>query len=201
MPTRLAAPGGIALTFDDGPHPEGTPAVLEILERAGARATFFLVTEQVELWPDVAAGIAAAGHEIGCHGHRHLSQLRRTPASLVDDLRYSTAVLADVTGRSPRLYRPPYGIFSAGGLAIVRRRSFVPMLWSRWGRDWPARATPASIIRAAATSLRPRDVVLLHDSDAYSSPASWRRTVSALPTILEAAAGTGEPLVSVSQST
>jgi len=201
VPTRLAAPRGIALTFDDGPHPQGTPAVLEILERAGARATFFLVTEQVERWPDVAAEIAAAGHEIGCHGHRHLSQLRRTPASLADDLRYSTDVLADVTGRTPRLYRPPYGIFSAGGLAIVRRRGFLPMLWSRWGRDWSARATSTSIIRAAGTSLRPSDVVLLHDSDAYSSPASWRRTVSALPAIVAAAVDTGEPLVSVSQST
>lgn len=198
--TRLPSHAGIALTFDDGPHPEGTPAVLEILDHAGARATFFLVGEQVERWPGLAVEIAQQGHEIACHGHRHLLQLRRTPAALREDFRRAVDVLAATTGLAPRYYRPPYGVFSSAGLAIVRRGGCVPLLWSRWGRDWTASATPAGIARRAGEGLAPGDVVLLHDSDAYSSPASWRKTASALPSIIEGASRTGTPLVSVSQS-
>jgi len=198
--TRLTSARGIALTFDDGPHPDGTPEVLDVLERAGARATFFLVGEQVERWPELAATIVAAGHEVGCHGYRHVLQLRRTPRALREDFRRATEILTDATGGVPRYYRPPYGVFSSVGLSIARRGGCVPLLWSRWGRDWTARATAQTITAEAGADLAAGDVVLLHDSDAYSSPASWRRTVSALPSIVEAVARTGEPLVSVSQS-
>src|SRR4051812_4131243 len=70
---------GVALTFDDGPHPEATPAVLELLAGAGATATFFLVGEQVVRRPALAARIAAAGHGVGLHCHRHTSLLRAGP--------------------------------------------------------------------------------------------------------------------------
>jgi peptidoglycan-N-acetylglucosamine deacetylase len=196
----MTSGAGIALTFDDGPHPEGTLAVLQILEHAGARATFFLLGEQVERWPAVAAEIVRHGHEVACHGYRHILQLRRTPAALRDDLGHAVDLVEQATGQTPRYYRPPYGVFSAAGLAIVRSEGYVPLLWSRWGRDWAARATPATIARRASANLAAGDIVLLHDSDAYSSPASWRRTVSALPSIIRMASRTGEPLVSVSQS-
>lgn len=198
--TRLNPPVGIALTFDDGPHPEGTPAVLEILAQAGAHATFFLVGEQVERCPAVVAAVVQAGHEVACHGYRHILQPRRTPAAVRDDLRRAVDVIGEAAGCAPRCYRPPYGVFSTAGLSIARRCGFVPVLWSRWGRDWTARATSARIARKASADLAAGDVVLLHDSDVYSSPASWRKMVSALPSIVEAAVRTGEPLVSVSQS-
>ncbi len=95
VPRRLREPHGIALTFDDGPHAEGTPAVLRELERAGATATFFLVGEQVERLPSVAAEIAAAGHEIGIHGYRHVLLLQRTPAALRDDFARAAAAIGD----------------------------------------------------------------------------------------------------------
>src|SRR5207247_6820821 len=83
---RLAGTGGVAITFDDGPHPEGTPATLEVLRERGAVATFFLVGEQVERHRSLAAEIAAAGHRIALHGHRHRLQLRIPPDALADDL-------------------------------------------------------------------------------------------------------------------
>jgi peptidoglycan/xylan/chitin deacetylase (PgdA/CDA1 family) len=201
IPLRLPQSCGIAITFDDGPHPEGTPAVLDVLERAGVRATFFLVGEQVERSPGVAREVAAAGHEIAVHGYRHVLLLRRSPGSLRDDYARAADVIASATGAEPLVYRPPYGVFSAPSLAIVRRVGWRPLLWSRWGRDWSARATPEAIVARAARDLSGGDVVLLHDADHYSSADSWRRTVSALPAILEAAVATGEPLVAVSQST
>ena len=83
----------------------------------------------------------------------------------------------------------------------MRARGWRPLLWSRWGRDWVGRETPAAIARRATAGLEPGDVVLLHDADHYSSPGSWRRTAAALPQVLDAVAALGVPCVSVTQST
>ncbi len=201
IPLRLPNEHGIALTFDDGPHPEGTPAVLELLAAAGVTATFFLVGEQVERRPALAAEIAAAGHEIALHGYRHTLLLRRTPAALAADLDRAVEAIHDATGRLPTSYRAPYGVFSVYALRLARRRGWAPTLWSRWGRDWERRATPAAIARRAARSLSPGDIVLLHDADYYSSEGSWRRTAAALPSVIDAAAALEVPFVGVSHST
>jgi peptidoglycan/xylan/chitin deacetylase (PgdA/CDA1 family) len=200
IPLRLPRGWGVALTFDDGPHREGTPAVLGQLDRAGVRATFYLVGEQVERRPALAAEIAAAGHEIGIHGYRHVLLLRRTPGAVRDDLARSADVIGEATGCESLSYRPPYGVFSLAGLRLARER-WAPLLWSHWGRDWEAKATPSSIAAHATRRLGPGAVVLLHDSDAYSATASWRQTSAALPAVLDAGAASGEPLVTVSQST
>ncbi|HEY8704038.1 MAG TPA: polysaccharide deacetylase family protein [Gaiellaceae bacterium] len=198
---RLARDDAVALTFDDGPHDEGTPSVLAELERRGATATFFLVGEQVRRRPALAREIVAAGHEVAVHGDRHALLLRRRVRELADDLDRAAATIADATGVFPTLYRPPYGVFSSGALAHVRLRGWRPLLWSTWGRDWERRATPETIARRATRGLRPGDVVLLHDSDAYSSDDSWRRTAAALPSVIDAVAALGVPASSVTQST
>lgn len=185
VPLRVRAPGAVALTFDDGPHPEGTPAVLEALAARGARATFFMVAEQVERYRSLAAEIVAAGHEAAVHGYRHRNQMRLLPGELADDLQRATDLIGDVYGRRPRLYRPPYGIFTLVGLALVRRASFEPLLWSRWGRDWRAETTPEEIARLVSRDLGEDDVVLLHDADWYSSPGSHRHTAAAVPRVLD----------------
>lgn len=198
---RLASQDRVALTFDDGPHAQGTPAVLEALARGGASATFFLVGEQVARRPALAREIVDAGHEVAVHGYRHSLLLRRRVRELAADLDRALAVIADATGVAPVLYRPPYGVFSSGALAHVRERGWRPLLWSTWGRDWERRATPQSIARRATSGLRPSDVVLLHDSDAYSSADSWRRTAAALPSVLEAVSALGVPASAVTHST
>lgn len=198
---RLSHPVGVALTFDDGPHPEGTPAVLDVLASAGAVATFFLVGEQVERWPREAAAIVESGHEVALHGYRHRLVLRRTPSALVRDLDRAEALIAETTGRQPLYYRPPYGVFSGPALALARRRGWTPVLWSRWGWDWSARASGESVARRVGGGLRAGDVVLLHDADHYSSRGSWRTTVAALPSVLDAVSRLGEPLVALSHST
>jgi peptidoglycan/xylan/chitin deacetylase (PgdA/CDA1 family) len=200
VPRQLADGRGVALTFDDGPHPEGTPAVLAALQQARAPATFFLVGEQVERFPALAAEIAAAGHTVGIHGHRHTLLLRRSPGAVRDDFERAVHVIGEATGAAPSIYRPPYGVFSVPALVLVRRLGWAPILWSTWGRDWERRATPASIAARATRALGPGDVVLLHDADHYSSAGSWRKTVAALPALLDSAAQTGEPLVRVNQA-
>jgi peptidoglycan-N-acetylglucosamine deacetylase len=201
IPRRLPSGRGIAITFDDGPHVRGTPAVLDVLARRSCTATFFLVGEQVEREPRLAAEIAAAGHEVAIHGYRHRILLRCASRVLRDDFRRAYEVIACATGRAPILYRPPCGVFSGPALLLVRRLGWRPLLWSRWGRDWTAHATPHGIAARASDNLRGGDVVLLHDADHYSAADSWRRTAAALPLVLDAASATGEAIVAVSQST
>jgi peptidoglycan-N-acetylglucosamine deacetylase len=187
LPVMLNQAGadGVALTFDDGPHPQGTPAVLEALREAGARATFFLAGEQVVRRPALAAEIVAAGHRVELHCHRHRNQLRLGPRQLLEDGERAKAAIEAASGQEVRDYRPPYGIFSAVGLRAVRACGWRPVLWSRWGRDWTRSATPLSIARKATAHTRAGDILLLHDADYYSAPGSWVRTAAALPIILE----------------
>lgn len=177
-------PGGVALTFDDGPHPRGTPAVLDVLASHGATATFFVVGEQVRRHPGIIEEVVAAGHRLAVHGDRHVCQLRRTPGALAADADRCAALIQGVQPGRVTHWRAPYGIFSAAALALGRRRGWTPLLWSAWGRDWQARATPADVARRVAGT-RPGDVVLLHDADTYSARGSWQVTVAALPRILD----------------
>ena len=181
---RVLPAAGVALTFDDGPHPEGTPAVLELLARADTRATFFLVGEQVRRRPRLAAEILAAGHIVALHGDQHRLQLRLTPAQVQADLARGAATLEDATGAAIVWHRPPYGIYSPAGLGAVRAAGWRPLLWSRWGKDWRRSTTPRRIATRATRSLSAGDVILLHDADFYSAHNSHRRTAEALPLIL-----------------
>ncbi len=182
---RTANERGWALTFDDGPHAQGTPAVLEILAGAGVSATFFLVGEQVLRNPSLPGEILAAGHTIGLHCHRHRNLLRLAPWQVRDDLRRALAVIEDASGVSPALYRPPYGVLNASALRLARRAGWRTLLWTHWGRDWEKRATPESIARLVTDGVTEGSVLLLHDADDYSAPGSWQRTARALPRVLD----------------
>ena len=182
---------GVALTFDDGPHPEGTVAMLETLREHGARATFFLVGEQVARAPALAAEVAAAGHGIALHCDRHRNLLRLTPRQVSHDLDRATDRIASATGVVPELHRAPYGVYSGAGLWAVRRRGLRPLLWTHWGRDWSKRGTARSIADEVTRDLLPGSVLLLHDGDAYASEGSWRNTAAALPEVLDRIAAAG----------
>jgi peptidoglycan/xylan/chitin deacetylase (PgdA/CDA1 family) len=180
---RLAGEGardGIALTFDDGPDPAGTPAVLAELARLGWTATFFLLGSQVRKFPDMAREVAAAGHEIAVHGEEHRQHVGRSPLDLRRDLERATGVITEVTGVRPRWFRPPYGVLSAGTLPAAARLGLTPVLWTTWGKDWEV-TTPERIVSLLVDGLRPGGTLLLHDSDCTSTPGSWRATAAALP--------------------
>jgi peptidoglycan-N-acetylglucosamine deacetylase len=189
--------GAVGLTFDDGPHRYGTPAVLDALAAAGARATFFVVGEQVRRDRGLVREVAAAGHLLAVHGDRHRSLSLVGPRALRADLDRCAALVAELAGRPPERYRPPYGVFTPAALLEARRRGWTPLLWSAWGRDWRARATAESIAALATRGVRGGDVVLLHDADHYSAPQSWRATAAALPRILDELGARGLRAVAV----
>lgn len=177
--------GHVALTFDDGPDPISTPSVLSALDTLGWRATFFCLGSMVEAAPALAAEVVAAGHEVGVHGYEHRGALRRTPKALSDDLVRARDIVGEATGSSLRWYRPPFGEMSAGVFAAARRAGLRPVLWSAWGRDWRAEATPDSVIDDLGRGVLRGGTILLHDSDCTSAPGSWRTTVAALPLLAE----------------
>jgi peptidoglycan/xylan/chitin deacetylase (PgdA/CDA1 family) len=189
--------GAVGLTFDDGPHRLGTPAVLDALAAAGASATFFVVGEQVRRDPGIVREVVAAGHRLAVHGDRHRALTLVGPRALRADLDRCAALVAELGGRPPERYRPPYGVFTPAALLEARRRGWTPLLWSAWGRDWRARASAASIAALATRAVRGGDVVLLHDADHYSAPESWRATAAALPRILDELAARGLRAVAV----
>ena len=187
----LGDPGHLALTFDDGPDPASTPQVLDALDRLGWSATFFCLGTMTAAEPALAAEVVAAGHEVGVHGWSHDGAVRRRPAALTDDVRRCRAAIEDATGTTPHWYRPPYGELSLGSVAAARANRLRLILWSAWGRDWRAEATPGSVVADIRRGVVAGGTVLLHDSDGTSAEASWRVTVAALPLLAELAEAQG----------
>jgi peptidoglycan/xylan/chitin deacetylase (PgdA/CDA1 family) len=199
MTPRLSgrgASGGVALTFDDGPHPDATPTILDALDRLGWSATFFMLGAQVRRYPGVAADVVARGHEVALHGDEHRYLIARGPRAARDDLHRAFDTVAALTGQPPRWWRPPYGVLSGPGLIAARGLDVRPVLWSAWGRDWRAAATGASVVaELCAGGLGTGDLdggtLLLHDSDVTSAPSAWKSAVAALPLLAERLAAEG----------
>ncbi|MGW3196627.1 polysaccharide deacetylase family protein [Streptomyces sp. NPDC001118] len=184
-------PDHVALTFDDGPDPLSTPFFLRLLDRRGVRATFFLLGSEAHRTPGLVREIAAAGHEIGIHGWLHRPLLLRGPRATYDDFARARDTVAAITGTRPTLFRPPYGVMSTAAHMAARRLELTPVLWTCWGEDWTARATPESVHRTVAADLDGGGTVLLHDSDCTSAPGAWRSALGALPRILDTCAQRG----------
>lgn len=181
----------LALTFDDGPQADSTPAFLEALDRLGWKATFFMLGSMVDKNPGLAAEVATAGHEVAVHGYLHRSELLRGPLAVGRDLARAVETITSVTGRRPAWFRPPYGSLSAGGVLAARRHGLRTVLWSAWGRDWRAEATSHSVVADVERGLAPGATVLLHDSDCTSAPGAWRSALASLDPLAELFAARG----------
>ncbi len=182
-PARLGiGPSGhVALTFDDGPDPLGTPAVMRALASLGWRATFFVLADQVEQAPGLVRELVAEGHEVGVHAGSHRNQRDLTATEIRHDVERGYATVADVAGVRPRWYRPPHGALSPTAVRTAKDLGLRPVLWTAWGRDWRTAATPQSVCADLASGRLDGGTILLHDSDCAADPGSWHATVGALP--------------------
>ena len=187
----VGRPGHVALTFDDGPDPESTPRFLDALEALGVRATFFVLGDGVVRHPSVARAAVRRGHELAVHGWSHDRPWLPAPADDARAVLRAADAVRELTGRRPLWYRPPYGILTSGRWAAARAAGLRPVLWTAWGRDWTAGATPASVQAAVAAGLRGGGTVLLHDTDRMSAPGCWRATLGALPAVVEGCRAAG----------
>jgi peptidoglycan/xylan/chitin deacetylase (PgdA/CDA1 family) len=170
----------VALTFDDGPEPGTTTAVLDRLDALGLRATFFCLGERVLQHPGLAVEIAARGHEVATHGHQHRSHFSASARWIGDDLRRSTDAIVAAGLPAPRWFRPPYGHVAAGTLLHARRSRLPVVLWSAMGREWHE-PSAQHVARRIRRNLSPGAIVVLHDSEI--TPGSSGRVLDALPQI------------------
>jgi peptidoglycan/xylan/chitin deacetylase (PgdA/CDA1 family) len=176
-----------ALTFDDGPSPRSTPALLDVLERHQARATFFVMAGRARRHPDLVRRAVAAGHEIGVHGRIHLPAWS-LPRPLFDgELAAAAALVAAVSGCPPRHYRAPFGLLWPAQARWARAQGLTPVLGSIYPRDHAARSA-APIVARVLPLLGPGAIVIFHDSSALGD-ADRRPTIAAVDAILSAAAG------------
>ncbi|HVM67316.1 MAG TPA: polysaccharide deacetylase family protein [Acidimicrobiales bacterium] len=194
-------PRHVALTFDDGPDPASTPAVMDALAELGWHATFFLLGNMTSACPGLAADLVAAGHEVAVHGWSHAGAIRRSPGWLADDVRRCRDAVFAATGMVPYWYRPPFGELSLGTFTAARANALRVVLWTAWGRDWRPGATPTEVVADIERGVLAGGTVLLHDSDCTSAPGSWRVTVAALPLLAERLAELGLKAGTLSEHT
>lgn len=174
---------GVALTFDDGPSPEHTPRILDMLDEAKVKAAFFVIGRKAEAHPDVVRDILARGHAVGLHGfgHDRLFSLRSI-AFVRDDLRRGAAVLEAITGERPSLFRPPIGHTNPRIAKAARELDLTVVGWSLRALDGIAAARPERVAERVKSRLDHGAIVLLHDAAERDDrePAS----LGALPAIL-----------------
>jgi peptidoglycan/xylan/chitin deacetylase (PgdA/CDA1 family) len=194
LPHAAAHRGEIALTFDDGPNPEVTPKVLDILEHYGAKASFFCVGETAAAHPEIVREILNGGHTIENHSMRHSGLFGfYGSAALRRDIDSAQTVLSGIAGQPPRFFRAPMGFRNPMLDPVVAHLGLQYMSWTRRGFDTVAR-DPAAVLRRLLRGLAAGDILLLHDRRSlHGEPI----VLAVLPALLEKLAAAGLKAVSL----
>lgn len=154
----------VALTFDDGPDPDWTAPLLDVLRQHGVSATFFVCGASAERWPDLLRRIVDEGHTVGGHGYTHRALTALHHSELVRELDDTHELIERVSGVAVQLMRPPYGAHDSGVLAELRSRDLVPVLWTAHGYDWTSPSpSAAKVARTVLNTTTRNSIVLLHD--------------------------------------
>lgn len=156
--------GRVAITFDDGPHPEVTPRVLQLLADHGAKATFFCIGKQVAAYPDLVRDIIAQGHTIANHSYSHdLTFGFKSTAAVVKELEMTEQIVQEITGLRMRLFRPPFGVTNPQIARAVAAREMVCAGWSIRSLD-TTRRSAEHVWKRVERGLKEGEVLLLHDT-------------------------------------
>lgn len=177
----------VALTFDDGPFPDTTPRLLDILTEKDTIATFFTLGLMAERHPDIVKRAFREGHEIASHTMYHQNLPTLTPPDIESDINQARAIIKSITGRSVGLTRPPYGAYNQNVLDLAKSPL---ILWSVDPQDWLSR-NPASIVEIAISQVHDGAIILMHDI--YPS------SVDATPALIDALRANGYEFVTVSE--
>lgn len=198
LPSRLAAVRQadtankvVALTFDDGPDPATTQALLEVLAKKQVKATFFLLGSQAEAYPELAAKITGQGHEVGSHNYSHAFLNKVSLAEYLEQVARAEAAISKVAPK-PGLFRPPGGGYNDKLVQELQKLGYTTVLWSVDPRDWEgktAEATAGLVLKQA----KPGSIILLHEG--YCA----RATPEAVALIIDQLAGQGYSFVTVSE--
>ncbi len=191
LPDAAAARGEIAITIDDGPDPEVTPAVLDLLDAHAARATFFAIASRAALHPQLCREIVRRGHSVQNHSDRHSHAFSLLgPRGLAREIGAAQARLADLAGLPPRYFRAPAGLRNPFLAPVLDRLGLELVSWTRRGFD-TVRREPADVLARLGKGLAAGDILLLHDGNAARTAAGQPVLLSVLPALLERAAAAG----------
>lgn len=151
----------IALTFDDGPHPKTTNEILKILKEKNVKATFFVLGENVKMYPEILAKTKAEGHEIASHSytHRHLTKVNA--AECGQEMDDAEAIISQIAEK-PHLFRPPGGLYNETVLKEAQNRNYTIVLWSIDTLDWQ-RPNIGSVVKAVMEQAKSGSIILMHD--------------------------------------
>ena len=189
----------VAITFDDGPSPEHTPAVLDALRSAGARSTFFVLGRNVRAHPELARRIVAEGHELASHGDDHSLLTFAGPSAIAHQFRAAEEAVSEAIGTSvTHLFRPPHGYRGPFLAPVARRLGYRIVGWTGSIFD-TARPGVDVIVDRCAGVIAPGAIVLLHDGDGSGQGGDRSQTVEALPRVLETVRARGLEPVTVSE--
>jgi peptidoglycan-N-acetylglucosamine deacetylase len=187
LPSPAAAPlPAVAITIDDGPDPELTARVLDVLDEHGARATFFCIGERVARHPALARAIVERHHEIGNHSHRHLKRFSLLgPRALREEIRRAQRAILDASGELPRFFRAPAGLRNPFLEPVLARESLQLVSWTRRGFD-TVNGSARVVLGRLTRRLRAGDILLLHDGHAARTAAGTPVILEVLPALLGA---------------
>ncbi len=182
----------IALTFDDGPHPSKTKKILDILDKYGVKATFFIVGTNAEYYPNIVAQEVARGHEVANHSYSHTNLSKCTPEQIKKEIELADRAIEKASGVRPRLFRPPEGAYSENSVKIAREFGKNTIIWTVDTMDW-ANRTADDIIKNIKSNVRSGSIILFHD---FTS--SKAHTIEALEVIIPYLRSQGYEFVTVS---
>ncbi|MDO8663045.1 MAG: polysaccharide deacetylase family protein [Candidatus Omnitrophota bacterium] len=190
----------VALTFDDGPSPVWTPKILDELNKEGVKATFFMLGAHVEKYPAVAERVAKEGHEIGNHTYDHHVLIYYKPEELKDEINHAERVIKNVTGVTPKYFRPPKAWLTQKEKVIIGRMGYKVILWSLNSKDWVTfhdKQITSYILRR----IRPGDIILFHDSGgAFTTEGGDRaQTVKTISRLVRKLRERGYKFVTISE--
>jgi len=182
----------VSLTFDDGPDPEWTPRVLDVLAREGVRAAFFLIGQRARRVPEQARRIAGSGHDLGNHTWSHPSLWRCGPAHTECEIADGHAAIADAAGAPPRFFRPPWGKTNLAMFGVARELGTPCVFWTVQSESRRP-VEPAEQARRGLARARAGAIYDLHDADGV--PGAGRRLVEYLPVLIAGLRAQGYALV------
>ena len=191
LPAHAAARREIAITIDDGPDPAVTPAVLDLLDAHGAKATFFCIGAEARAHPALCREIVRRGHSVQNHSDRHSRRFSLLgPKAMAREIAAAQASLADITGEAPRFFRAPAGLRNPFLAPVLQRLDLQLVSWTRRGFD-TVRREPTDVLARLARGLAAGDILLAHDGNAARAEDGSAVLLAVLPGLLARAKSLG----------
>jgi len=190
----------VALTFDDGPSPIWTPQILDALKAVDVQATFFMLGEHVQRYPDIARRVAKEGHEIGNHTYDHHGLIYYKPEELNREVKDTERVILAVTGKETKYFRPPKAWITDQEKKQLTAMGYKTVLWSLNSKDWVT-FDDRYIVKYLLYHVRPGDIILFHDSGGVFKTEGGNRkeTVKTIPRLVQRLRARGYRFVTISE--